>query len=259
MKLKKVILKPLKWFLYLHLGFIGITLLLCVLYNFVNPPYTPFMLYRRVIDGYPYHKHQYISLERIPARVRMNLLQIEDDTFYQHHGFDFKSIQKAWDDNERRGKIRKGGSTISQQIARTLFLTSHRNWVRKYLETWITVEMELVMSKNRILELYFNYVEWGKGIWGMETASQFYYGKGVDQISLEQARKLLAIIASPIKYTPDNFMQRRALRIRYEVLCRGELPQVEMPELPPPAPETESGAPEEAPTEETVPDSTNGQ
>lgn len=201
-----------------HIYFWIITSIMCILLQFINPVITPMMIYRHYISGYKIVKHHNIKLSKIKPSTKRMVLRIEDSKFYSHFGFDFEAIQRAIVANSRSGRVRYGGSTITQQTARMLFLTYHRNYLRKYLEMWITIEMEVFMTKNRTLELYLNYTEWGKGIFGIDTASRYYYGRTANKISKDQARRLVAILANPIGYDPSNFYLHRSLRKRYNLL-----------------------------------------
>ncbi|MFO8144982.1 MAG: transglycosylase domain-containing protein, partial [Candidatus Syntrophosphaera sp.] len=110
--------------------------------------------------------------------------------------------------------------TISNQVARTIFLTTDRNYLRKYLEVQVTLIMELIMTKDRMLELYLNYVEWGMGIYGIQTAALHYYGTGCENLSLNPSMKLVSILSSPIKHTPQSYYLSRSARQRYDTLQR---------------------------------------
>jgi len=203
-----------------HLYFWGITLSLCILYNFVNPPITTLMIQRKLIRHYPVKRVKFIKIEDMPKRTVASLMNLEDANFPKHWGFEWKYMQKAWKANLRSKKIRFGGSTITNQLARTLFLTTDRNYLRKYLEFWVSIELELTMSKKRMLELYMNYIEWGKGIFGIEQASLHYYGKSASELNREESRKLVAIVPNPIRYSPQTLQQNRIMRHRYRLLKR---------------------------------------
>lgn len=204
----------------IHLWFWGIIAFLSLLYNVVNPPVTPLMLQRYLLRGYPIHKRYYVNLEKIPQSTQRMLIAIEDGNFYKHFGFEWKMVREAYERNQKAGKIRFGASTLSNQLARTLFLTTDRNYLRKYLEVQVTVIMEICMSKKRMLELYFNYVEWGKGIYGIDTAARHYYGKSCSNLSRSQSMKLISILTNPIKYSPQNYSRSRSARQRYNLLQR---------------------------------------
>ncbi len=202
----------------LHLWFFAITIFLVFLYNFINPPITTLMIQRKLVRGYPVKMVKFVPLKKIPRKTYSMLVNLEDSNFSKHWGFEIDQIKHAYKVNQRRHKIKLGGSTISNQLARTLFLTTNRNYFRKYLEFWITLEIELLMPKHRILELYLNYIEWGKGIFGIEQASLHYYGKSVTKLNREQSIRLVTIVPNPIKYNVKNFSGNRILRHRYSIL-----------------------------------------
>lgn len=220
MKKKSFVTRLLMFILRVHLWFWGIIACLCVIYQFVNPPITPLMLHRYLVRGYDWHKRYYQPIKNIPKRTVRMIMILEDPNFYKHFGFEWKAVQKAWEKNQRSGRIRFGASTISNQLARTLFLTTHRNYFRKYLEIQITVIMEIIMTKRRMMELYLNYIEWGKGIYGIETASRYYYGTGIRKISPDQSMRLVSILTSPIKYSPQTYSRSRSASQRYNMLQR---------------------------------------
>lgn len=203
---------------YVHAGFLLLVLACCFLLKFINPWYTPWMLYRWLGNGWKPVKGQFIPSEKMPKSVKDMAVLLEDGKFYDHWGFDVEAIQKAYQTNERKGHIRVGGSTISQQVARTLFLTNHRNYLRKYLEAWITLELELCLPKDRILELYLNYVEWGRGIYGLDAAAQTYYQAGGAKLGVDQYRRLLSILSNPIKFRPRSAEKYRSAGSRYRYL-----------------------------------------
>lgn len=201
-----------------HLYFWGIVTVLTILYNFINPPVTPLMIQRYLVKGHPIYKRDYIKLDSIPQITQDMLITIEDGNYYKHFGFEWKMMREAHERNKKAGKIRLGGSTISNQIARTIFLTTDRNYFRKYLEAQVTVIMELFMSKKRKLELYFNYVEWGKGIYGIETASRTYYNKSAAKLNKEQSMRMLAILSNPIRYTPHSYANSPSAKARMQLM-----------------------------------------
>ncbi len=134
---------------------------------------------------------------KISDNLKRAVLTSEDDKFVDHDGFDWEGIQKALEKNERRGKIVAGGSTISQQLAKNLFLSGERSLLRKGQEAVITVMMEGVMDKERILEIYLNVVEWGDGVFGAEAAARYYFGTSAAQLSASQAARLAAMLPRP--------------------------------------------------------------
>jgi len=219
-KKKSVLTRILLFIVRIHLWFWGIIAFLCIIYQFINPPITPLMLHRYLFRKYDWHKRYYIPLKELPKRSARMLMILEDPNFYKHWGFEWKSVRTAWEKNHKSGRIRFGASTISNQLARTLFLTTHRNYFRKYLEIQVTVIMELIMTKNRMLELYLNYVEWGKGIYGIETASRYYYGTSVKNLNKDKTMRLVSILTTPIKYSPQTYYRSRSATQRYNMLQR---------------------------------------
>nr|MDK2850578.1 monofunctional glycosyltransferase [Candidatus Cloacimonadota bacterium] len=217
-KRRSFIGKAARWLLFVHLWYWGIIAILCILYSFVNPPITPIMLERYLIRGYPISKRLYIPLERIPKYTSAMLITLEDGNFYQHHGFEWNMIKEAYIKNKAKGKIIHGGSTLSNQLTRTLFLTTDRNYLRKYLEAQATVILELIMSKERILELYLNYAEWGKGIYGIQSAAWHYYKCSAENLSKERTMKLLCILSNPIRYGPEDYASSSSARARMRLL-----------------------------------------
>lgn len=145
-------------------------------------------------------KHQWVAYERISPQLKRAIVAAEDAKFADHEGFDWQAMQKAWERNQRRGKVVAGGSTISQQLAKNLFLSGDRTPWRKAQEAVITVMMESVMDKRRILEIYLNVIEWGDGVFGAEAASRHYFGVGSGQLTQAQAARLAAMVPNPRFY-----------------------------------------------------------
>jgi monofunctional biosynthetic peptidoglycan transglycosylase len=145
-------------------------------------------------------KHQWVPYERISVNLKRAVVAAEDARFLDHEGFDWEMIQKAMARNEKRGRVIAGASTISQQLAKNLFLSSERSWLRKGQEAIITWMLEDVLSKRRILELYLNVAEWGDGIFGAEAAARHHFGVSASALSAEQAAWLAVILPSPRRY-----------------------------------------------------------
>lgn len=219
-KQRSWLVRILRLIFFAHCIFWGIIAFFSLLYNFINPPITPLMLQRYLINGFDWQKRQFIELEHIPSTTVNMVIGVEDANYFKHFGFEFGEIKKARERNKKAGKIRFGASTISNQLARTIFLNTDRNYLRKYLEAQVTIIMEITLSKRRMLELYMNYVEWGKGIYGIETASLHYYGRSCKRISRDQSRKLVSILSSPIKYSPQTYHLSPSARQRYNMLVR---------------------------------------
>ncbi len=145
-------------------------------------------------------QQQWVPYSKISSNLKRAILVAEDDKFADHEGFDWDGIQKAREKNEKKGKVVAGGSTISQQLAKNLFLSGDRSVIRKGEEALITVMMEHILDKERILEIYLNVIEWGDGVFGAEAASRHYYGVSAYQLSVEQAAKLAAMVPRPRFY-----------------------------------------------------------
>jgi monofunctional glycosyltransferase len=143
---------------------------------------------------------QWVPYERISPNLKRAVVAAEDARFLDHEGFDWEMIEKAMAKNERRGHLVVGGSTISQQLAKNLFLSGERSWLRKGQEAIITWMLETVLSKRRILELYLNVAEWGDGVFGAEAAARHHFGIPAAALSSEQATWLAAILPSPRRY-----------------------------------------------------------
>jgi len=145
-------------------------------------------------------RHRFVPYERISMHLKRAVIAAEDARFLDHEGFDWEAIAQAHTKNERRGRIVAGASTISQQLAKNLFLSGERSWVRKAQEALITWMIEAVMPKRRILELYLNYAEWGEGVFGAEAAAHHHFGVPANALSAEQSAWLAAILPSPRRY-----------------------------------------------------------
>lgn len=202
---------------YAHLIFIGIITFFSIVYINFNPPRTLLMFYRQGLET---KKPSFVPLMDISPTIQMDLINLEDGQFRKHYGIDIAAIKRARERNEKLGRKAQGGSTITQQLARTLFLTPHRTYLRKYLELIITFELELILGKDRILELYINYAELGKGIYGFNDASLHYYKKPFVKTSNDQKFRMMAILASPINYTPQTLHKSKTLAARYRFIYK---------------------------------------
>jgi monofunctional glycosyltransferase len=171
-----------------------------------NPSSTAFMERQlevlRANDGGAKLRQEWVAYERISVHLKRAVVVAEDARFLDHDGFDWEAIQKAMAKNERQGKVVSGASTISQQLAKNLFLSGERSWVRKAEEAAITWMMERILSKRRILELYLNVAEWGEGVFGAEAAARYHFGISAAKLGREQAAWLAAILPSPRRYEP---------------------------------------------------------
>ena len=216
--------KALRWLglavIYVHLAWIMSTSVLIIAYRWVDPSATVLMAYRKWGYHWKLEAPRQIALKKVPAYLRSMLVAVEDDTFYEHHGISLAAFKRAHEINERLGKPLYGGSTLTMQVSRTLFLVPVKSYVRKYFEVIAALELELFLPKQRILELYFGYAEWGKGVFGIEAASRQYYGSPVSKLSREQGARLIALLSSPIKYSPSTLQKSLILRERYGYLVR---------------------------------------
>ncbi|NMG29186.1 monofunctional biosynthetic peptidoglycan transglycosylase [Aromatoleum evansii] len=145
-------------------------------------------------------RHEWVPYERISIHLKRAVIAAEDDSFVDHEGFDWEGIQRAMEKNQRKGRAVAGGSTISQQLAKNLFLSPARSYFRKAQEAVITVMIETVWSKRRILEVYLNVVEWGTGIFGCEAAARRYYGVPAGRLGPDEAARLAVMLPNPRKY-----------------------------------------------------------
>ena len=183
-------------------------------YRFVPPPITILMI-EGLVAGRGLD-HRWTPLGRIAPAMTRAVVASEDSKFCHHHGFDMQAIDAALRHNqEQPGKIR-GGSTISQQTAKNVFLWPQRSWVRKGAEAWFTVLIEAIWGKRRIMEVYLNTVEMGPGLYGVEAASQRYFHTSASQLSTVEAGRLAAILPDPLKWQaarPGPYVRRRTDRI----------------------------------------------
>jgi monofunctional biosynthetic peptidoglycan transglycosylase len=170
-----------------------------VYWNFANPASTAFMA-RHLEKPGARVRHTWIAYGRISAHLKRAVVAAEDAKFLMHEGFDWEAIHQAMLKNEQRGRVVAGASTITQQLAKNLFLSSQRSWLRKAQEAAITWMMERVMSKRRILELYLNFAEWGEGVFGAEAAARHHFGTSAAALGPEQAAWLAAVLPSPRRY-----------------------------------------------------------
>jgi monofunctional biosynthetic peptidoglycan transglycosylase len=198
-------------------------LLICVLFASIalsrwNPPVTALMVYRWTTAHQKARPLLFVPLRRIPRAARDMLVRLEDFKFYRHAGIDLGAIRDAYALNRAVGRRMYGGSTIPQQLARTLFLTPRKTYLRKYVEAIIAVEMDLLLSKDRLLELYCNYIEWGKGVYGIGAASAYYYRTGVGSLTLDEQRRLVTIITNPLRYDVNTYSRSRQMAERYRYL-----------------------------------------
>jgi monofunctional biosynthetic peptidoglycan transglycosylase len=204
-----------KWFRWLLLGFVAVVI---GYHGWIfwqvwwlrdhNPDITAFM--QQGLDRLQARspqaqlQHRWVPYEQISVELKRAVIAAEDQNFLDHEGFDVEAIQEAYEKNERSGRIRRGASTISQQLAKNLFLSPQRNYLRKAHETVITLIIEALLSKRRILEIYLNVIEWGNGIYGAQAAAQYYYGISAAELDTEQAAWMAAMIPNPRFYSGNR-------------------------------------------------------
>ena len=200
-----------------------------LLYKFVNPPVT-FLMIQRGFERRAAGKEwkidkQWVDFDNIADPMKRAAVAAEDQTFLENHGFDFKAIEAAIDKNAHSHKL-QGGSTISQQTAKNIFLWPGRSYIRKGFEAWFTLLIETFWSKKRIMEVYLNDIEMGDGIYGVEAASQAYFHKSASQLNNYQAAAIASIWPNPLKWSPTNpsdYVRHRQYLIRKNIRRLGPL------------------------------------
>jgi monofunctional biosynthetic peptidoglycan transglycosylase len=201
------------------LWFIALSILSVIIFKWVPVPITPLMMTRAIenkMDGKDMVlSHDWVSIENISPNIQKAVIASEDGNFLKHNGFDFDALQKAYKDN-KKGKRLKGGSTISQQTAKNVFLWQGRSYLRKGLEAYFTVLIELIWGKERIMEVYLNSIEMGNGVYGVEAASNYWYRKSANNLTKNEAAGIAAILPNPRKYKATNssaYIERRKSKI----------------------------------------------
>ena len=206
----------------------AVTVLAVVALRWIDPPFTAFMIADRIgalvtrPPGYDF-AYEWRDWEHISKNAAIAVVAAEDQKFPEHRGFDFKQIDKALTDRERGRRVR-GASTISQQVAKNLFLWRGQSWFRKGLEAGITVLIEAAWSKQRILEMYLNIAEFGRGTYGVQAASQEYFDKDAARLSQAEAALLAAVLPAPTRYkanAPSSYVRRRQAWIQRQIASLG--------------------------------------
>ena len=222
----KMIFKILKWVLVV---FVGSSVLAVAVYRFAPVQVTPLMLIRAVHpvgsesqkEMQRHWKHDWVPLDRMSKWMPSAVVASEDNRFYTHHGFDTTEIKRAIEESKNGGRQR-GASTISQQTAKNVFLWPGHSWIRKSLEAYFTVLIELMWPKERIIEVYLNSIEMGAGIYGAQAAAEYYFGRSAENLSKRQCALIAVCLPNPIKRDPahpTSYLNRRASKImRYMVL-----------------------------------------
>jgi monofunctional biosynthetic peptidoglycan transglycosylase len=189
-------------------------ILAVLIYRFAPPPITILMV-ERLAQGQGID-HRWVPISQMSPALPRAAIAAEDSGFCEHHGFDFGAIQKAMKHDDKNPNRIRGGSTISQQTAKNVFLWPDRSWVRKGAEAYFTVLIEAIWGKQRIMEVYLNTVEMGPGLYGVEAAAQHYFHVGAKDLNPVQAARLIAILPSPLKWQvidPGSYVRRRDRKI----------------------------------------------
>lgn len=199
---RRLLLRLVIFVLALYVFWIGALMFL----RFAEPPITMVRVQQGIgavlEQRSPRQRHSWIPLDSLPAHVPRAVVAAEDSRFYSHRGFDFAEMRAARAQAERRGGPSRGASTITQQLVKNLFLTTHRSYVRKTVEMSLTPLAEIILGKDRILELYLNVAEWGPGVYGIEEAARFHYDVSATRLSRDQALRLAAILPAPSTRDP---------------------------------------------------------
>jgi len=211
------------------LWFFVISILWVSIYKWVPVPITPLMIMRSIeqtVDGKVLvWKHSWKNIDEISKNLQIAVICNEDQSFLNHNGFDIEAIEKAFENN-MSGKRLRGGSTISQQTAKNVFLWPERSYLRKGFEVYFTFLIELIWSKERIIEVYLNSIEMGDGIYGAEAASQYWFKRSVAKLNLDQACALAVILPNPRKYRAipaSSFIQKRKAWTQRQIQYFGPL------------------------------------
>ena len=215
------------------LGLILLSALLVLTVRFVNPPVWGWQLHRALFNppGYPARtQHQWVDMSQIAKPMQLAVIAAEDQRFPSHYGLDFEAIEAAIDHNAKGRRVR-GASTITQQTAKNLFLWPSRSFARKGVEAGFALLLELIVGKQRILELYLNIVEFGPGIYGVEAASRHFYGKPARQLGWTESARLAAVLPNPWRYRahpPSSYVAERSQWISQQM---GQLGYVTLNQL----------------------------
>lgn len=200
-KIRRWLWRVFLWILALVLGLHLCCATALVMLRWVDPPTTAVQAQRRIESWLGRKKYAkryvFVPLGRIPRDLQQAVIAAEDGSFYRHHGIDWQELRKVVNEDLEEGKLGRGASTITQQLIKNLFFTTSRSPVRKIAEFSLAPLAELLLPKQRILELYLNVIEWGPGVYGAEAAARYHYGIPAARVSREQAARLAAVIPSP--------------------------------------------------------------
>jgi monofunctional biosynthetic peptidoglycan transglycosylase len=196
------------------IAFYAICVISLVMFRVVDPPTTGVQIERRIgalVHGAKYTKKQKsLRLRSVSPDLQHAVIAAEDGRFYQHSGIDWEEVKKVAEESAETGEVSRGASTLTQQLVKNLFFTTHRNPVRKLFEYALTPVADRVLGKERVLEIYLNVVEWGPGVYGAEAAAQYHYGTSAARLSRDQAARLAAILPSPLRRRPARMNQYSA-------------------------------------------------
>ena len=201
----------LRWCRNAVLALFVFSLFMVLVYKWLPVPFTPLMFIRVLDPETPQMKHHWVSIDKISHAMPLAVVASEDNRFMTHHGFDHEQIRQAMEEAKRGGR-KRGASTISQQTAKNVFLWPGRSWIRKGLEAYFTVLIEFVWGKERIMEVYLNSIEMGRGIFGVEAASRTYFSKSAASLTRPEAALIAAALPNPRKRNPgapSAYMRKR--------------------------------------------------
>lgn len=203
--------------IYIPAGFLLLSLSLVLAYRWLPVKWTPLMLVRSIEnrdnEGYC-NKQNWISLDNVSPALLESILMAEDQRFFSHNGFDWLELAKMKGEHDKKGKPIRGCSTISQQVAKNCFTFCSRTWVRKAIEAYYTVLIEVFWGKERILEVYMNVVETGRGLFGVESACQRFFGCSASEVSLYDAAAMACVLPKPLARTPHSVLNTHAAKHR---------------------------------------------
>ena len=221
-RLFRFLFKTILWFVILTVAWV-------LLHKWVPVPATPLMVIRyfeqKEANKNTVWKHDWVPIDKISKNLQLAVIASEDQSFLKHKGFDFKAIEKAYQNN-KNGRRLKGGSTISQQTAKNVFLWPQRSWLRKGLETYFTILIESIWGKERIMEVYLNSIEMGNGIYGSQASSQFWFNKSARALTPYEAAAIASILPNPRIYKANpasSYIQNRKVWIIRQMRNLGNL------------------------------------
>lgn len=207
-KLKRNLNRYLYLLKVLAMVFVYQSVLWVFLYKFIPVYITPLMVLRgveKIFEGkIPDVKKEWVAIDEMAPGMRLAVVASEDQHFLNHHGFDFDALTKAYQNNSNHTNTFRGGSTISQQVAKNVFLWPERSYLRKGFEAYFTILIELMWSKKRIMEVYLNVIEMGNEVYGTQAASKYYFKKPAKKLSVSQCARIAAILPNPRKWSPTK-------------------------------------------------------